>query len=233
MQRYSFGKLFYPFLLVPQNHRIVLERFGRFLGIRESGLQFKIPFCDSVGYDFSLKEQVFNIESQSAITKDNVKIKIDGVLYCKIVDPYKAAYKVNDPFMALSLLAQTSMRSEIGKIDLDVTFKERNALNTKIKIALDRASEKWGITCMRYEIKDIRPPEEIKRSMELQSEYERLKRSAILKSEGEMQSEINIAEGEKLSQILKGEGEAQKIQQEAKAIVEPLNIISASLERNR
>lgn len=133
------------------------------------------------------------------------------MLYYKITDPFKASYEVNKPIRALSLLAQTSMRSEIGRIELDRTFQERESLNENIKSALNEASIKWGIECMRYEIKDIKPPEEIRRSMELQAESERIKRSKILNSEGERESKINIAEGIKQAAILEGQGEASKI----------------------
>ena len=148
------------------------------------------------------------------------------MLYFKITDPYKASYGVNNPIKALSLLAQTSMRSEIGKLVLDRTFEERNSLNISIKKSLNQASEKWGLECMRYEIKDIKPPEQIKRSMELQAESERIKRSKILNSEGEMQAKINIAESIKREHILDGEGQAQRILQEAKSMVESLRSIS-------
>lgn len=151
------------------------------------------------------------IESQTAITKDNVKIRIDGVLYFRVKDPFKASYAVTEPVKALSLLAQTSMRSEIGLLVLDRTFEEREHLNTKIKGALQSPAEKWGLECMRYEIKDIKPPAEIKRSMELQAESERIKRSKILASEGERDSLINKAIGIKQSLILEGEGKAQEI----------------------
>lgn len=170
------------------------------------GFNFKIPFVDAVSYHHSLKEQVLDIDGQTAITKDNVKIRIDGVLYFKVTDPYKASYAVNNPINAISLLAQTSMRSEIGKLVLDRTFEERDSLNRCIKQSLNQASEKWGIDCMRYEIKDIKPPDEIKRSMELQSESERIKRAKILNSEGEMRSKINRAEGIKRESVLDGEG---------------------------
>jgi regulator of protease activity HflC (stomatin/prohibitin superfamily) len=180
------SKLFSPFVLVPQQNVMICERFGRFVRIMQPGFQFKWPIIEFVSYHHSLKEQVLGIDSQTAITKDNVKIKIDGVLYYKITDPKKASYEVAHPINALSLLAQTSMRSEIGRIDLDRTFLERESLNANIKEALNEASVKWGIECMRYEIKDIKPPEEIKRSMELQAESERIKRSKILTSEGEM-----------------------------------------------
>ena len=152
------------------------------------------------------------------------------MLYYKITDPFKASYEVNKPIRALSLLAQTSMRSEIGRIELDRTFQERESLNENIKSALNEASIKWGIECMRYEIKDIKPPEEIRRSMELQAESERIKRSKILNSEGERESKINIAEGIKQAAILEGQGEASRINEEARGICESLDRISSALE---
>ena len=161
------SKLLSPFVLVPQQNVMMCERFGTFTRVMQPGLQFKWPLIEFIAYRHSLKEQVLGIESQTAITKDNVKIKIDGVLYFKITDPIKASYEVAQPIHALSLLAQTSMRSEIGRLDLDRTFLERESLNAHIKTALNEASSKWGIECMRYEIKDIKPPDEIKRSMEL------------------------------------------------------------------
>jgi regulator of protease activity HflC (stomatin/prohibitin superfamily) len=147
------------YVLTHQNEAKVLERFGKFRKILQPGFAFKFPLLDEVAYHHSLKEQVIDIGDQTAITRDNVKIKIDGVLYFKINDPYKASYAVNNPVNALSLLAQTSMRSEIGKLQLDKTFEERESLNTNIKLSLNHASHKWGIDCMRYEIKDIKPPE--------------------------------------------------------------------------
>ena len=189
------SKLFAPFVMVPQQNVMILERFGRFVKVLEPGLCFKVPIIDFISYHHSLKEQVLPVDSQTAITKDNVKVRIDGVLYFKITDPVKASYEVSYPIRAISLLAQTSMRSEIGRIDLDRTFLERESLNAHIKASLNESSVKWGIECMRYEIKDIKPPEEIRRSMELQAESERIKRSKILNSEGEREAKINIAEG--------------------------------------
>ena len=177
-----------PIVMVPQKNVYVVETLGKFSTIMEAGLNFKIPLMQVVAYKHSLKEQVLEIDQQHAITKDNVKISIDGVLYFRITDGQKASYNVQEPIRALSLLAQTSMRSEIGKLELDKTFQERQSLNIMIKQALNEASEKWGIDCMRYEIKDIKPPEPIKKSMGLQSESERVKRSTILESEGQKQS---------------------------------------------
>jgi regulator of protease activity HflC (stomatin/prohibitin superfamily) len=221
-----------PWVLVPQQNRFILERFGRFSKVLKPGLNFKIPVLDMVAYKHSLKEQVINVDSQNAITRDNVKLRIDGVLYYKFFDPWKASYNVKNPITALSLLAQTSMRSEIGKIDLDRTFEERETLNAKIRVTVGHASEMWGIECMRYEIKDISPPEQIRRSMELQAESERIKRSKILNSEGERQALINIAEGDKSAAVLEGEGVATKIMQEARAIVEALENIAQAIEKD-
>lgn len=230
MRRGILGNLCWPFVIVPQNNSCILERLGKYVAALGPGFHWKVPVIDYVGYRYSLKEQVCNIGSQSAITKDNVMIKIDGVLYYKIVNSFNASYQISSPIDALIYLAQTSMRSEIGKIDLDSTFKERSLLNANIKLALNHASQKWGIECMRYEIKDIKPPEEIKRAMELQAEHERLKRSTILRSEGTMRSEINVAEGVKTSSVLKAEGDAVKIFQEARGLVESLKLIGESLK---
>jgi regulator of protease activity HflC (stomatin/prohibitin superfamily) len=166
---------------------------GKFCKLLQSGINFKIPFLDYVAYQHSLKEFVVNVDSQNAITRDNVKLWIDGVLYYKITDPQKASYHISNPLQAIIFLAQTSMRSEIGKMELDRTFEEREKLNFSVRTQLNEASLKWGVEVMRYEIKDIKPPEQIKRAMELQSESEWIKRSKILISEGERQSMINFA----------------------------------------
>ena len=218
-----------PFVMVPQQHIMLIERFGKYVRPLQPGINLKVPFVELVAYHHSLKEQVLDVDSQTAITKDNVKVKIDGVLYYKITDAIKASYEVAQPLQALSLLAQTSMRSEIGKLDLDRTFEERESLNANIKSALNEASSKWGINCMRYEIKDIKPPDQIKRSMELQAESERIKRSKILNSEGERDAQINEALGQKQASILQGQGKAQQYLQEARGIVESLQNISQAL----
>jgi len=207
---------------VPQNRAYVVERFGKYNKTMVAGLNILFPFIDKVTYDQSLKEHAFDVPSQAAITKDNISLVVDGVLYLKLIDPYKASYGVDNYVYAVSQLAQTTMRSEIGKIDLDKTFEERESLNTNIVQAINTASAPWGIQVMRYEIKDIEPPRTILDAMERQMKAEREKRATILESEGHRQSAINVAEGakqaqvlaaeaDKAEQILNAEGEAQAI----------------------
>lgn len=207
---------------VPQNRAFVVERFGKYNKTMVAGLNILFPFIDKVAYDQSLKEHAFDVPSQAAITKDNISLVVDGVLYLKMLDPYKASYGVDNYVYAVSQLAQTTMRSEIGKIDLDKTFEERESLNTNIVQAINMASAPWGIQVMRYEIKDIEPPRTILDAMERQMKAEREKRATILESEGHRQSAINVAEGakqaqvlaaeaDKAEQILRAEGEAQAI----------------------
>ncbi len=207
---------------VPQNRAFVVERFGKYHKTMVAGLNVLFPIIDKVAYDQSLKEHAFDVPSQSAITKDNISLVVDGVLYIKVLDPYKASYGVDAYVFAVTQLAQTTMRSEIGKIDLDKTFEERESLNANIVEAINMAAEPWGIQVLRYEIKDIEPPKTILDAMEQQMKAEREKRATILESEGHRQSAINVAEGakraqvlsaeaEKAEQILKAEGEAQAI----------------------
>ncbi len=207
---------------VPQNRAYVVERFGKYNKTMVAGLNLLIPFIDKVMYDQSLKEHAYDVPSQAAITKDNISLVVDGVLYLKLLDAYKASYGVDNYVYAVSQLAQTTMRSEIGKIDLDKTFEERESLNTNIVNAINMASEPWGVQVLRYEIKDIEPPRTILDAMERQMKAEREKRATILESEGNRQSAINIAEGakqaqvlsaeaDKAEQILRAEGEAQAI----------------------
>jgi len=207
---------------VPQNRAYVVERFGKYNKTMVAGLNVLFPLIDKVAYDQSLKEHAFDVPSQAAITKDNISLVVDGVLYLKLLDAYKASYGVDAYVYAVSQLAQTTMRSEIGKIDLDKTFEERESLNTNIVNAINLASEPWGVQVMRYEIKDIEPPRTILDAMERQMKAEREKRATILESEGTRQSAINVAEGakraqvlaaeaDKAEQILRAEGEAQAI----------------------
>ncbi|MGX5172866.1 SPFH domain-containing protein [Aliikangiella sp. IMCC44653] len=208
---------------VPQNRAFVVERFGKYHKTMVAGLNILVPFIDKVAYEQSLKEHAFDVPSQSAITKDNISLIVDGVLYIKLLDPYKASYGVDDYVYAVSQLAQTTMRSEIGKIDLDKTFEERESLNVNIVNAINLASEPWGIQVLRYEIKDIEPPRTILDAMERQMKAEREKRATILESEGHRQSAINVAEGAKQAQVLAAEAnKAEQILEaegEAKAII--------------
>jgi len=207
---------------VPQNRAFIVERFGKYNKTMEAGLNFMIPFIDKVSYNRSLKEQASDVPSQGAITKDNISLIVDGVLYLKVLDPYKASYGVDNYAYAVTQLAQTTMRSEIGKIDLDKTFEERDSLNINIVNSINLAAEPWGVQVLRYEIKDIEPPRSVLEAMERQMKAERDKRASILESEGERQSAINVAEGQKQAivltaeadraeQILRAEGEAQAI----------------------
>jgi len=202
-------------MFVPQQEAWLVERMGKFNTILEPGLNFLIPFLDKVKYVQSLKEIAIDIPGQQAISMDNVAINIDGVLYLRIMDPYKASYGIEDPEFAITQLAQTTMRSEIGKISLDMLFKERENLNIQIVRAINAASEAWGIQSMRYEIRDIRLPERIQEAMQMQVEAERRKRAAILESEGIRSAEINVAEGRKQSAILKSEAEKAQLINEA------------------
>ncbi len=222
--------------LVPQNRAFVIERFGKYRTTLTAGFNFIFPFIDRLAYDRSLKEQAVDVPSQSAITKDNIGLSVDGVLYFKVLDPYKASYGVDDYAFAVIQLAQTTMRSEIGKMDLDKTFEERDSLNSAIVSSINDAALPWGVQVMRYEIKDITPPRSVLQAMEQQMKAEREKRAAILESEGERQSAINVAEGEKQSvvlaaqaqreeQVLKAEGEARAIELVANAKAKAIQMI--------
>jgi len=202
-------------MFVPQQEAWLVERMGKFNTILEPGLNFLIPVLDKVKYVQSLKEIAIDIPGQQAISMDNVAINIDGVLYLRVMDPYKASYGIEDPEFAITQLAQTTMRSEIGKISLDMLFKERENLNIQIVRAINAASEAWGIQSMRYEIRDIRLPERIQEAMQMQVEAERKKRAAILESEGIRSAEINVAEGRKQAAILKSEAEKAQLINEA------------------
>ncbi len=218
---------------VPQNQAYVIERFGKYQSTKEAGLNFIFPFIDRISADRSLKEQAVDVPEQSAITKDNISLHVDGVLYFRVLDPYKATYGVDNYVFAVTQLAQTTMRSELGKMELDKTFEERDLLNTSIVAAINEAAGPWGIQVLRYEIKDIIPPHSVMEAMEAQMKAERVKRAQILESEGDRQAAINRAEGEKASvvlaaqadkeeQVLRAEGEAKAIVAVASAQAEAL-----------
>lgn len=199
--------IFKAIKIVPQQEVWIVETFGKYSKKLEAGLNFLVPFADSVSSKHSLKERVVDIKEQTAITSDNVTLVIDGIIYVKVIDPVAATYGVDDPFYAVSQLAQTAMRSEIGKIVLDRTFEERENLNASIVQAINEAAKNWGIQCMRYEIKDITPPRNVREAMELQVAAERKKRAQILNSEGDKQALINSAEARKAESILASEAE--------------------------
>lgn len=195
---------------VPQQQAWIVERMGKFHRILPPGLAILIPLLDRITYVQSLKESAIEIPTQSAITSDNVSLELDGVLYVKVVDPYKASYGVEDFQFAISQLAQTTMRSEIGNLTLDAVLKERQQLNTNINKVINEAAMNWGVECLRYEIRDIHPPQNVIEAMHRQVSAERSKRAEILESEGNRQSKINISEGEKQSIILQSEANKQE-----------------------
>lgn len=206
---------------VPQQTAYVVERMGKFLKVLQPGIALLLPFLDRISYVHSLKETAIEIPSQNAITADNVSLELDGILYIKVHDPYKASYGVEDFKFAISQLAQTTMRSEIGSMSLDAVLKERQKLNTNInQIINEAAKDHWGVECLRYEIRDIHPPQNVVDAMHRQVSADRSKRADILESEGVRQSKINIAEGEKQAAILKAESTAVSIERIAKTIAE-------------
>ena len=197
-------------MFVPQQEAWIVERMGKFFKILQPGLNILVPIIDQIKYVQCLKELAIEIPQQSAVTSDNVTLNIDGVLYLRINDPYRASYGVEDAEFAIIQLAQTTMRSELGKISLDKVFREREGLNVCIVDSINKASEAWGVTCLRYEIRDIRLPQRVQEAMQMQVEAERKKRAAILESEGARDAEINIAEGKRLAQILASEAAQQE-----------------------
>ncbi|KAI7907037.1 uncharacterized protein BX663DRAFT_494603 [Cokeromyces recurvatus] len=220
---------------VPQQEAWIVERMGRFHRLLEPGLNILVPFIDRIKYVKSLKETAIEVPSQSAITHDNVTLELDGVLYFKCVDPYKASYGVEDAEFAITQLAQTTMRAEIGQMTLDRTLAERAHLNANIVDAINSAAEDWGIRCLRYEIRDIHPPTKVVESMHQQVSAERTKRAQILESEGARQAAINVAEGRKQATILASEAEkAEKINMaagEAEAIILRAKASAEGIER--
>ena len=218
------------FTFVPERHTYIIERLGKFHQQLEPGFNWLVPFLDKVAYRQSLKEEAIKIEKQTAITQDNVSLNIDGVLFVRIFDPIKASYQIENPLESVKLLGLTLMRSEVGKMTLDKLFQERVELNKAINQGVNSAAEIWGISCLRYEILNIDPPEDIKRSMQSEAEAERLKRKDILLSEAKKISEINVATGKNKSAILSAEGEAESINlitdKESEAIKKIANAIA-------
>ncbi|MCK4979074.1 MAG: paraslipin [Candidatus Delongbacteria bacterium] len=202
--------------IVPNQEAFVVERLGKYQKTLRAGFHILIPFIDKVAYKHSLKEIVRDVEPQRCITADNISIDIDGVLFFKVINPEKASYGINDYTGAIIQLAKTTMRSQIGKLSLDTTFKSREEINNTVVLAIDEASDPWGIKVTRYEIKDLEPPQTLREALEKQMRAEREKRATIAKSEGERQAQINLADGDKQQAIKRSEGEKIKQENEAK-----------------
>ena len=219
----------FGFRIVPEKSAVVVERFGKFHAVLNAGIHILIPFVDQIAYVWHLKEEAISVANQTAVTQDNVAITIDGVLYVKVVDPEAASYGVENPIYAVSQLAQTTMRSEIGKMSLDKTFEERDHLNARIVSTINEAARSWGLECLRYEIRDILPPAGIKAAMEMQAEAERRKRATVLESEAEREAQVNRAEGVKQKVILEATAEAESIKVRAAATAAALATVGEEL----
>ncbi|PSQ67414.1 MAG: paraslipin [Bacteroidetes bacterium QH_2_64_74] len=198
------------FIIVEMREKVIVERFGEYHDTLDPGFHFVIPFVDRVAYRHETREQVLDVPHQKCITKDNIEVEVDGIVYLKVMDAYKASYGINDYRLAAVNLAQTTMRSEVGKITLDDTFSERDAMNEAIVEELDEASDPWGVKVLRYELKDIQPSQDIVLTMEQQMEAERDKRAEITKSSGDRDAQINTSEGEREASILMSEGRRQQ-----------------------
>ncbi len=226
--------------IVPQREQFVVERLGKFSKTLDAGFHILVPFVDAVAYKHTLKEQTFDVASQSCITKDNISVEIDGVIYMQVSDARAASYGIENYRFAVSQLAQTTLRSEIGKIELDRTFEERETINAQVVDAVDRAAEPWGVKILRYEIKDIVPPDSVKDALEKQMRAERERRAVVAESEGARQARINVSEGdrqeainlseaEKLKQINEAEGRAQEIRLIAEATAGGIREVASAL----
>ena len=213
-------------VIVPQNTAYIVERLGRYHSTLEAGFHILIPFFDRIAYRHTLKEQAIDVPPQECITKDNIAVSVDGILYMQVMDPAKASYGIGNYLFATTQLAQTTMRSEMGKLDLDRSFEERTAINAAIVSAVDKASDPWGIKVTRYEIKNITPPQTIRDAMEKQMRAEREKRAMIAESEGERQSKINRAEGERQQAIALSEGERARRINEAEGRAKEITLVA-------
>jgi regulator of protease activity HflC (stomatin/prohibitin superfamily) len=227
-------------VVVPQQNAFVVENLGKYSRTLRAGFHILIPFIERAAYRHSLKELAIDIPEQICITRDNVQVGVDGVLYMQILDPQRASYGITDYVFAISQLAQTTLRSEIGKIDLDRTFEERSVINSNVVAELDKASDAWGVKVLRYEIKNINPPADVLGAMEKQMRAEREKRAVVLTSEGERDAKVNEAEGEKqrvikeseaakLQQINEAQGQAQAILAVATATAEGLKRVAEAV----
>ncbi|WP_342189449.1 SPFH domain-containing protein [Spiroplasma endosymbiont of Dilophus febrilis] len=212
--------------IVPQSHQYVIERLGKYFKTWTSGLHFKIPFIDRVVRDVNLKEQVMDFPPQDSITKDNVIMKIDTVIFFQVTDAKLFAYGAEDPYRAIENLSATTLRNVIGELELDETLTSREKINNKLRIILDEASDAWGVKVIRVEVKNIIPPHSIIEAMEKQMRAEREKRESILKAEGFRQSKILEAEGIKQSEIMKAEGKARAVELDANAKAEAIKLIN-------
>ena len=213
-------------VIVPQKTAYIVERLGKYRCTLGAGFHILVPFFDRVAYRHTLKEQAIDVPPQECITKDNIAVSVDGILYMQVMDPAKASYGIGNYLFATTQLAQTTMRSEMGKLDLDRSFEERTSINAAIVAAVDKASDPWGIKVTRYEIKNITPPRTIRDAMEKQMRAEREKRAMIAESEGERQAKINRAEGEKQEAINLSEGERQRKINEAEGRAKEILLVA-------
>ncbi|MBP7763666.1 MAG: paraslipin [Syntrophaceae bacterium] len=214
--------------IIPQQSAYVIERLGKFNRALQAGISYIVPFVDRVAYRHTLKEQALDIPEQVCITRDNVQVGVDGVIFIQVFDPQMASYGISNYVFSIVQLAQTTMRSEVGKIDLDKTFEERTTINSAIVSAINDAARTWGVKILRYEIKNIRPPESVLMAMEKQMQAEREKRAIILQSEGQKQSAINVAEGQKQKVVLESEAARQKQINEANGQAEAIRAVASA-----
>ncbi len=235
--------LFQVARVVPQRENFVVERLGKYNKTLSAGFHLLVPFIDRVAYKHTLKEQAVDVPSQSCITRDNIAVEIDGILYIQVVDAQLASYGIENYFFATTQLAQTTLRSEVGKIELDRTFEERDLINAQVVSAVDMASDPWGVKVLRYEIKDINPPPSVRDALEKQMRAERERRAVVAESEGDRQAKINVSEGEKqelinlseaqkLKQINEAEGKAKEIELLANATAEGIRTIAQAINED-